>query len=181
MILKPGDVILTRGQTLIAQAILLGETEPGESKTIVNHAGIISVGGTAQQARVIESLARGTVERPLSAYRRADADSVAIYRLQPLTDDQASAIVAVARRYVGRPYGWLRILADAGDWILGSRWFFRGMVPARVAPVCSGVVACAYNAIGYRFHDIDPAMVQPDDIWDCITTQVPPWVPVGHI
>lgn len=184
MITKPGDIVLTRGNSIIAQAILLGETEPGEGKTLCNHSGVISCGGPVNKASIIECLARGTVERPLAAYKAFDADYAVVYRLTTLSESQASAIVAEARKMVGRRYGWLWILAHAADWIIGSRWFFRGKVPTGYTnPVCSGLVALLYDAaLGYRFRlDVPPRAIQPDDIWDHVTTRVPPWEPVGVV
>lgn len=180
MILAPGDVVLTRGMSVPAKLIRVGTKEPAErQKSRVNHAGIIVCGGGVNKARIVESLDSGTVERPLSAYRTVEADSATVYRLQPITDDQRAAVAHIARSYVGRDYGWAMVAAHAADWLIGSRWFFRGMIPASANPVCSGVVAIAYAAIGYRFRAIPPHTVQPDDIWDDVTNNVPPWLPMG--
>jgi hypothetical protein len=181
MNLLEGDLMLARGMGLSSALIRVGTREPGEAPSIVNHSGVIVVGGPVNRARLAESLPQGTVDRPLRDYRRAGADSVVIYRLQTLTDAQRAAVAAAARSYVGKRYGWLQVLADAGDWLLGSRWFFRGMLPADRNPVCSAVVALSYAVVGYRFRALPPTDITPDDIWDDVTCSVPPWMPVGVV
>lgn len=182
MELLAGDVVLTRGSGLLPALIRVGEEPRGShEKARVNHAGLISVGGAAQKAMVIESLPEGTVERKFSAYKSVFSRDIAVvYRNPEWTDAQRAEIVRVAREYVGRKYGWLRIAAIAGDWLTGSKWFFRGKLHDDDHPVCSMVVAVAcLKGAKYRFRACDVDDVTPEDIWDDVSNNCPPWVPVG--
>lgn len=181
MILQPADIVLTRGSGLLPALIRLGEEPKGSGeKARVNHAGLISVGGSVLSARIIESLPHGTVERKFSAYKSASSRDIAVvYRNLAWTESQRAAIVASARTYIGRKYGWGRIAAIAGDWITGGRFGLRKRLHEDDQPVCSMVVAVACSTgAGYRFSGCDVDDVEPDDIWDDVTTD-PRWMPVG--
>ena len=55
--LEPGDIFFTRGGGWLSRAIRVATRGPGEARSIVNHTGIISVGGTIRSAEAIEAAA----------------------------------------------------------------------------------------------------------------------------
>jgi hypothetical protein len=179
MMLLPGDIIFTASTGILSDLIKYFQRSKGEPASRVAHVGIISTIGTPAQARVIESLLQGTVERKLSAYGRG-YESVCIYRNYALSDADRIGIVNRARYYVGKKYGFTKILAHAGDYLLGGRYYFRRWAKSDNYPICSWVVAHAYAYIAARFADIEPDYVQPDDIWDTVTHDIN-WRWVGNI
>jgi hypothetical protein len=184
MELKPADVIMSRGRGIFSESIRIATREQGEKRSIVNHVGIIESGGTLKSATVIESLASGTQRTSLSRYAKASGDFVTIWRLTSLTDQERGMIVRKAQTYIGKRYGWGMIAASALDWIIGSRWHFRGMIKPQEQIVCSSVVGMSYAEIGYSFlpaHKERADTISPDDIWDKIAGDLTKWLPVGVI
>ena len=58
IVLKPCDIFLTGGPSLISKAIRIGSRKPGEATTKVSHAGIIVEEGSLYSAIAIEALAQ---------------------------------------------------------------------------------------------------------------------------
>jgi hypothetical protein len=183
MILLPADVVFTRGASPVTNVVLGVQRRPGEKRTTTEHCGVISEGGHASVARLVESLPEGTVNRQFApAYMSSRSPAASIWRLTTLTEEQRKMVVAEAVSWVHRPYGWQWPLAHFGDWLIGSRWFFRGMVRNGSNPDCSGVLGMAFDKIGYRFVEgIRPDALQPDDAWDHVTSNIPPWQCIGAV
>src|SRR5262245_43542628 len=59
--LEPGDIFFSRSNRFLGKAIRFFTRRIGESRTKVNHVGIVVQGGTPNQAVVVEALR--TVER----------------------------------------------------------------------------------------------------------------------
>ena len=157
----PGDIFLTQGTSFISRAIRFFSRTGGEPRTKVNHVGLV----TRTDGTIVEALS--TVKRRnLSAYRRK-SDKVAIYAPLNVELDEVVAIVAKADSYVGRKYGYLKIVAHLIDWFLGGRYVARRFVSSDNYPICSWVVAQAYSDAGYTF-GVEPGAASPDDIWDFI-------------
>ena len=55
------------------------------------------------------------------------------------------------------------------DWGLKGAYVFRRLTHDDNYPICSWVVAYAYDAAGRRF-GVDPGAADPDDIWDYVTS-----------
>jgi hypothetical protein len=77
-------------------------------------------------------------------------------------------VVVKAESYVGRKYGYLKLLAHWGDWLLQGAYVFRRLTTKDDYPICSWVVAYAFAAAGKHF-DVEPGAATPDDIWDFVT------------
>lgn len=166
--LQPGDIFLTRGRGLISRAIRLFTRRIGESRTQVNHVGLIVAGGTPQTATAVEALR--TVERhPLEEAYGGAKDEVAVFRPRGLTPDQIQGIVRAAEAYVGRRYGYGKIVLHALDWVLQGAYVFRRLGRMDRYPICSWLVAHAYGTVGHHF-GVDPGAATPDDIWDYVTS-----------
>lgn len=167
MHLLPADIVCTRGIGFLARAIQVCQRAPGEDKSIINHVGLISRAGTEFTAWLIESLARGTVEHSFDRYvYNQNENSVCVLRNNMLTEDQRTLVVNKARTYVGRKYGYLKILAHAGDYVIGGKYFFRKLCRMDNYPICSWAISHPYEVVNYKFLDLDANLAQPDDIWD---------------
>jgi len=165
MLLKNADIVLTARAGVLGQLIRELERGPFEEKSIVEHCGIITKPGTVAQAKITECLARGTVERNVLVYCGPDV-SGAIYRRKNLTPALANIITIKALNYVGRHYGYLKLLCHAADYFLGGRYVFRKLCRMDNYPICSWLVAHSFAAAGIWFDGVDADYVQPDDIWD---------------
>lgn len=168
MILQPADIVCTRSKSKLGGLIRFFTRRIGEPRTKVNHVGIIAVGGTSTNAIIVEALKRVRREWFASAYGGKSAPDVAIFRPLNLTEDERYIVAAKAETYAGRGYGYLKILAHMGDWILQGAYVFRRLVGSDKYPICSWLVAHAYSFIGKTF-GVDAGAASPDDIWDfCI-------------
>ena len=103
-------------------------------------------------------------------YGNTRRHEVAIYRPLNLTPQDVQKIVAGAESYVGRTYGWLKAAAHLGDWLLLGAYFWRRFARMDRYPICSWLVAHAYEKAGKHF-GVEPGEASPDDIWDFVTTR----------
>lgn len=166
--LQPGDVFLTKGPGLLSRLIRFFTRSVGERRTKVNHVGLVVQGGDLQTAVVVEALIK-VREHPLwSQYGPPAKDAVAVYRPTDLTPKQVALVVAKARSYVGRDYGYLKIAAHFLDWALLGAHVFRRLAGSDRYPICSWVVAFAFEEVRSKFFGVDPAEADPDDIWDYV-------------
>jgi hypothetical protein len=167
ILLAPGDVVLTRSGGIVGWAIRLFTRRIGESRTKASHTGIIVEGGPLDRAVVVEALATVKRHRLWERYGRGSHE-VAVFRPLNLTDADLAKVVAKADTYVGRRYGYLKILAHWLDWLLQGAYVFRRLARQDRYPICSWVVAHAFAAAGKHF-GVEPGAATPDDIWDFVT------------
>jgi hypothetical protein len=156
---------MTRGQGLVSRLIRFGTRRIGERRTEVNHVGLIVAGGTIDDAIAVEALS--SVKRHGFVRYRGQNTEVAVYRPNNLTDEELQTIVATAETYVGRSYGYAKIAGHFLDWILQGAYVFRRFTNNDDYPICSWVVAHAYQSAGKDF-GVDAGAASPDDIWDFI-------------
>jgi len=166
--LRPADVFLTRGRGFISAAIRFFSRHLGESRTVVNHVGIVVVGGPVEQAIVIEALSRVRRHRLAARYGGKRGHLVAVYRPLTLSEAERATVVRKAEDYVGRKYGYLAIAAHFLDWLLLGAYLFRRLANQERYPICSWVVASAFAKVGRHF-GVAPGAATPDDIWDFVT------------
>ena len=172
VVLKPGDIFLTRGRGFISRAIRFFTRGIGEKRTKVNHVGLVVEGEDLQNAVVVEALRRVKRHTLWSQYGPPKKDAVAIYRALNLTQEEVDKIVATAERQVGKKYGYLKILVHFLDWLLLGAYVFRRLVPDNKYPICSWVVAHSFAKAGKNF-DVEPGAATPDDIWDFVAERQP--------
>jgi hypothetical protein len=166
LVLEPCDIFLTKGTSFISRAIRLFTRSFGEKRTQANHVGIIVKRGTVHSAMAVEALTK-VKRHPLGRYAKKHTTGVAVFRPINLTDDEMAKIVAKAESYVGRKYGWPKIIAHLGDWCLKGAYVFRRLTQDDDYPICSWVVAHAFLAAGKEF-DVPAGAANPDDIWDFV-------------
>lgn len=165
--LKPGDVFLTRGTSLLSRAIRVCTRSFGEARSKVNHVGIVVTGGGIQDAVVVETLIKVKQHKLWMQYGPPKKDHVAVYRATNLTPKDIEIIVAKAVEQVGRPYGFGKIIAHFLDWLLTGAYVFRRLTSSSRYPICSWLVAHVYAAAGKHF-GVSPGAANPDDIWDFV-------------
>ena len=167
MYLEPGDIFLTQGNTFVSKAIRVLTRNKGESRTMVNHVGLVTKSGTLKTATIVEASSKVTRQTML-AYFNSKNNKVAVYRYSNLRDEEEQAIVDSANRYVGATYGYLKIVAHFLDWCLGGVYFFRRLAMMDRYPICSWVVAYSYQNAGLGF-GCSANAASPDDIWDWVS------------
>jgi len=167
LLLLPGDIVLTRGPGFVGKAIRFFTRHFGESRTKVNHTGIIVQGGPLREAVIVEASLR-VVRHGLFAEYGAKNHEIAVYRPTRLTPLQIQRIVATANGYIGRTYGFGKIALHALDWVLQGAYVFRRLGQMDEYPICSWLVAHSYATAGVYF-GVDPGAATPDDIWDYVT------------
>jgi hypothetical protein len=165
--LKPADVFLTQGNSLLSKAIRFFSRSIGESRTKVNHVGIVVSEESLQDALVIEALSKVKKHTLWEQYGPLKEDLVAVYRPLNLTLAEIKTIVREAEEQVGKKYGYLKIIAHLLDWIFLGVYFFRRFTNNGNYPICSWLVAHAYSKAG-KYFGCDPGAAEPDDIWDFV-------------
>ena len=165
--LEPCDVFLTKGTSFVSGAIRFFTRSLGEKRTEVNHVGIIVTTGSVHSAVAVEALVKVRMHA-LRRYAGKPATAVAVFRPTNLTDNEKAAIVAKAKSYEGRWYGWPKIVTHAMDWCLQGAYVFRRVTHNDNYPICSWLVAHAFMAAGKDFR-VEAGAANPDDIWDFVT------------
>lgn len=161
--LMPGDVVLARSAGCAAGLIRAATRLPGESRTKVNHCGVMT-----SATAVIEAIDRTREHLLETQYGPPSESLIAIYRMRDLEWGARVAIARRAQRYRDAPYGWGKIAAHAVDryLFLGRSVVRRGLWWDRY-PICSWINGYAYyEELGYRFLGKRPSEQDPDDIWD---------------
>ncbi|MFC1499918.1 hypothetical protein ACFL6T_02740 [Candidatus Zixiibacteriota bacterium] len=169
VLFKPCDVFLTRSHSFLGRAIRFATRSFGESRSMVNHVGIMVSEGSVEEAEGVEALTTVKRHSLWKQYGPGNSSDVAVYRPLNLTDDEKALIVAAAEGYVGRTYGYLKIAAHLKDWLFLGIYFFRRMTRMDDYPICSWLVAQAF-AKADRTFGVPPGMASPDDIWDFVTS-----------
>lgn len=165
--LNPADIFLTRGQSLLSRAIRWFTRSVGESRTIINHVGVVVTEGPLNEVIVVEALRSVARHKLWDRYGPGSRNEVAVYRPINLTTEEMDTIVSTAESYVGRTYGYLKILAHLLDWLLLGAYLFRRLARMDDYPICSWLVAHSFAKAGKNF-GLPPGAASPDDIWDFV-------------
>ena len=166
-VLEPADVVLVRHSGIVAMLIRRfsqGRNEPG---TLWDHVEV-AIGPD----QTIGSSWRGTGIRPMADVV-ADSERTQVWRLEGL-QLKRKVVTERALEYHGCAYGKLKIIAHGLDGLLGGAYLFRRLCRMDNYPICSWLVAYAYDSVGERFSGLPPNAVQPDDIGDHVRAD-PRW------
>lgn len=164
---KPCDIVLIRDYTFLGGAIRFLTRRVGESRTEVNHVGIVvKKGSPPAKATIVEAL--GKVKRHSLGERYGNGRSdVAIYRRKGLSCAEKEKILSAADQYVGASYGYAKIVLHFLDALLLGFVVFRRLACLHRYPICSWVVAQSYKKAQKQF-GVAAKAATPDDIWDHI-------------
>lgn len=165
---QAGDIFLTYGESFLSAGIRFFTRGVGEKRTKVNHVGIIVTEGTVANCRIVESISRAREIPLLEAYGPPKNDKVAIYRAINMSPEEIQRVVASARRQVGKRYGYFKVLTHLLDWCLLGAYVFRRLARDGNYPICSWLVAHAFEEAGKDF-GVTPGAASPDDIWDFVS------------
>ncbi len=167
MTFQPGDVILFRGRSWLSKSIRFLTRSIGESRTKVNHVGIITKGHTwIDYVQVTEALSTVKSHRLFQEYAmREGGTDIAVFRPINLTLEEKQKVCETARSYEGRTYGYLKILTHLLDWCLLGAYCFRRVTRSDRYPICSWLVAHSFASVGKDF-GVAAGAASPDDIYD---------------
>jgi hypothetical protein len=173
---KPSDIILVHGANALGSAIRIAERGPGEPPAYANH-----VAGFTSATDVTEAL--WSVQTTPYESWHVTTPIFQIWRCNAITDEQRSIVANVAQGYVGRSYGWWKLLLHLGDsalsWYAGREIYaFRRCMADGRYPICSWVWAYAYEALAPNFFGIAPSEAQPDDIGDWLNSHQDVWAKI---
>ena len=172
MVYRAGSIFFTANGGWISRAIKALQRSPGEERSQVSHVGIVVADGTLYSLAGIEATGAGVVRHNVGAAHFGSR--MAIFEPVKLSEEARRKAVSRAHSYVGRKYGFAKIAAHALDWALGGRFVFRRLAQMHRYPICSWVVAYAYDAIGWGF-GVPPGAAQPDCIWDYCVAHPEEW------
>jgi hypothetical protein len=176
IIILPGDLFFTRSTTFLGRAIRVFQRSRGESKSVVNHVGVMLGTVSYRPADLFETLSVEALSRVrLGRFWRfysADSAEVAIYRDETLTRDERQRIAQVSASYAGRRYGYLKLGLHLFDWgasrVVGRDVYLaRRLAKMDRYPICSYLGSKGYSAVGRHF-GVTPSAAQPDDMWDYV-------------
>jgi hypothetical protein len=166
--LQACDILFVQSQTILGKLIRKFSQVFGESRTKVNHVGIVVQGGKPSEAVIVEALQRTRKINFYKAYRNKFC-KLAIYRAKNLTLEQKRTISEKAESYIGKKYGYIKILAHWLDWLFLGAYVFRRLTKMDKYPICSYLVAQSF-AEGGKFFGMHPGQAQPDDMWDFVVS-----------
>ncbi len=175
MILRKGDIFVTRGDSVFGFGIRWFTRTDGEADTEVNHVGIVVGDGTQWTALVVEALHTVKLHRLADQYQ-GKWTGVRVYRPLFLERNVLDLLAKNATSRVGQRYGYTKIAAHAIDrWLFGGRYVVRKLFFLDQVPICSYLVADVYGEVcGYRF-GVDVREAQPDDLDDWCKARPEEW------
>jgi len=170
LFLQPGDIFCSKSSSLLGKLIRFGTKNRGEERTKVNHVGNIVSPGSILKAEVVEALTTVVRHNLYDAYGPPCKEKVIIFRHRTTTLIENELIARKAMSYVGKKYGWFKLVTHAGDCLLGKitgkdLFFFRRITRSDRYPICSWVTEHAEHEVGRSFGK-PLGSTTPDDIHD---------------
>jgi hypothetical protein len=160
---QPADLIFTRHDWVLGPAIAWITQGYGDEPTFATH-----VAGFVTDIDIVEALA--TVKRnPARRYVYTEHE---VWRCCLLSEEHKLRIAAKANDYLGRKYGFSKILTHALDGLLvkvfkRELFVFRKLNHVQRYPICSWIWAFAYEKMGFGF-GVPANYITPDDMHDWV-------------
>ena len=166
--LLPADLIFTHSDRTLGKLIQWAERASHEIPTYANHVAIIN-----ENLSVVEAL--NHVKCTPWPEWVGNSDNFQIWRLKSLNPVLRNQICVKANSYIGRDYGYLKLLAHFGDGLFRKLfdkevYFFRRLAFMDKYPICSWVASFAYASAGIKF-GCAPEFADPDMMCDFVQGQ----------
>lgn len=175
---EPGDIIGVQGTGPVSRAILWASRRKGEAESELSHVGLITSSGPLGSATVVEAT-RGMVQERVVGAEYDEGQGLVVLRPLNLTGAEVGLVLHHVRRRVGERYGFGDIVLHALERVTGWRWVRRLVTDQQ--PICSVLVASAFQRVGYSF-GMAANTAQPDDIYDFAVTRPDRYsLPIGRI
>ena len=168
--IEVGDIVHVQGGSLYSRAIRWVTRASTEAPSWASHTALVLQ--VADSVTVIDTVGIRVSARPLRAYRLLPSKLLVSRVPGGLSARQKASLAEKARDYEGRLYGVFKLLSHALDRLLDNRYFFRRLARTDDYPICSWMVAYAYQrSLGLLF-GCPPNAAQPDDILDyCVASR----------
>lgn len=167
-----GDIFCYNSKNLIGKIVKWAEKGYSEAPSKVSHCGIFVNDGSLKNVNIIEALfPKGVTYRRFWNAYQYDLSRVYVLRALNLSNEERLKIVKYAVSEVGYPYGTFKLVPHLVDGILAKIFhkrdlqFFRAMCKIDTFPICSYLVAKAYDTIDKNF-GLKASYATPDDILD---------------
>lgn len=177
LILRPGDIFFTHGDTIVSKLIRFFEISYKNCRTSVNHTGIVVKSGTPLSAEIVEALFTSVQQQTIMNAYKSTNTRMTIFRPLNLSDHQLNTIAIMAKTYVGKRYGYGILAAALLDYLLFDAFLFRRMISGNRHPICNWIITSVYSKVGIDFN-CDPRKANPDllldycvkrtDVFECI-------------
>lgn len=174
-IVQPGDIFFTKGTSFVSRNIRRFTRQVDEPLTQVNHTGVFIEAGPLPTAQAVEALSKVKVTQPWATRTKTGREKIVVFRRVDLHYETREDMAAVALSYVGRHYGYLKIVTHWLDWLTGGHYFFRRVTSSHDYPICSWVSSYVLDSVGIRPNGLNPAKASPDDLWDAILQEREKW------
>jgi hypothetical protein len=149
---QAGDIVAVRGTGWFARAILRATGGPA------SHVGLVLA--QAPCVLVLEALTR--VRTRLLAQTLAGTEAAWLLHDRTLTLAERRTVVAAALRFSGQGYGWWAIAMQAMNALTASTWWTDHLGGLAGKPICSFLVADAYERVGRTFGQEDRTTTPAD-------------------
>lgn len=160
----PGDVFLIRRENLFGWLIRRFSRPIWRRAAMVNHVGIVI--GVPNLG--VEAIAKVACHNIYNHYGASREVHMAVYRPTNLALSEVRRITEAAQSYVGRGYGYVKLLAHFADWLLMGAYVFRRLIHRSNSPICSYLVAECFATVGKDF-GIKARGASPEDIYQFVT------------
>jgi hypothetical protein len=168
---RPGDIIFTRDDSKLSRLIRKFSTSYKEDPSIASHTALVYDHG-----RVIES-AVVTRIKTLKEFRERNKAGISVWRAD-ISVENAVCMQNRCLRWVGKKYPVWKLFPHVADWYLSMLQgklfgkithptFFRRLCKLNAYPICSWLVAYAYDeCVKKDFFGVPVWSAQPDCIHD---------------
>lgn len=167
-----GDILCYSSKGLIGKAIKYFTRGYRETPTDITHCGIFVNEGGIKNVNIVEAIAgKGVTYRQFFSAYKDDLSNCFVLKPFNLTHSQRMTITKEAFKYIGSPYGYMKIAVQAVDGTLAKLLkkkrivFAERIFTSEKFPICSFLVAHCYKAVGLDF-GLKDDYATPDDIWD---------------
>lgn len=173
VILRPGDIVVTRSNSIISKLIRRFTTKSGEPLSSFSHCELVSTYGLPGTAFAISADRKGVQERRIADYA---GRTCRVYRVR-FSDNQVMDanigynIVDRARTKLGSKYPVWRLFMHLLDWMLFDAFLFRRIGRSSRVMECSSLVAWACDPyLSFKLGErvLPWYLVNPDDLADIL-------------
>jgi hypothetical protein len=163
--LYPSDIILIESDGWVGRLIRTVQNLRGKNHTsYVNHVVMATEYDWLDDCAIVDAQPPKVKHNSLGAYA---GKLLAIYRSSEMTTTEREAVAERAMKYVGKPYGGLKILLHLTG--------LQGFSFIDWAPICSWTVARPYEEVmGWRFGS-KAKTATPDTIWQYVRAHPEKW------
>src|SRR5690242_5420579 len=160
MTIEPGDILAVRGRGFLSNGILRA------TGNTVSHVGLLmTVASPLTSSLTIEALSR--VRSRSLGDAIFGAERAWVLSALNLTQAQRDEILLTASTFSADDYGYLDLALQLADAAFRTRWFTDRLASRFLNrwPICSFVVARAYEQVGLTF-GFEDASLTPADVWE---------------